>query len=191
MNREEEPVKALRKATTHRKARWIINSRIPKRSAYPYLSLSYAWFVGCLFGLINSGGCADNGIELQLRLPTEPSKDLHLEITIDKKLGVSPRKIAPGVYAIEFSESGDAVINSPWVLNQWRKPFVVTPTKKLAMFEGFQTVKSGWKLASTTEKLAGGGVRSTSTVQGSKYWMDLEIKDPVVPELSAEKPKPK
>lgn len=158
------------------------------RSSQLYLYLCLA---GCTLVLTISSGCEDPGIELQLKLPSEPTKQVHLEVTIDGKSGISPTKIASRVYAIEFPESGKAVINSPWVLRQWRREFIVTPTRKLDMIDDYETVDSGWKMATITEKLPGGGVKSSSTEQGSKFWMDLKIKDHAILEPKDAKPDPK
>jgi hypothetical protein len=126
-----------------------------------------------LLGVV--AGCSDRGIELELHIPNEPEQNLHLEIQIDTKSGISPRKVSRGVYAIDLNESGYAVIDSAVVLEEWRKTYLITPTRKLIRNEGYVLRDSGWNMAVVTEKLPGGGVRSTSTMDGSTYWMDIEI----------------
>jgi hypothetical protein len=125
-----------------------------------------------------STGCEDPGIVLEFHLPKEPTKQLHLEIVIDTESGRPAREVASGRFAIDFSESGVAVIDSPRVLRRWHKTFIVTPTRRLTMIDDFRQLDSGWKMARVREILPGGGVRSSSTEHGSKYWMDIEVTKP-------------
>jgi hypothetical protein len=130
--------------------------------------------------LVAQPGCSQEGIRLELHLPQHPTQKTRLEILIDEQADTAPTRTADGAYVIQVSQDGRATINSPWVLDQWRRMYLVTPQGRYAPFDGYRTIDSGWDMARKTERRPDGSVHSWSVTDGSKYWIEVEINGPPV-----------
>ena len=118
----------------------------------------------------------NDGIDRYYRIPFEPPKKFRLEIQIDHDNGKPAKWLAYGVYAIDFSPDGVAVVDSVDAIRGWAAQWIITPTRKLRN-GGECSIVGSWEMAYVSERSPRGGMLSYTVEDGSKFIMDVEIYD--------------
>jgi hypothetical protein len=135
--------------------------------------------LGALSGLVCVAvvlGCGDRANVIELHFASEVEGATRVDFVIDSKAGVKPKKVASHRYRIDVVEGEPVVLPSQALITHWHQWELVTPSRRYTQVD-FTTVDGAWHKPQREEALPGGGVMSTSEVEGSQYSIEFRLLD--------------